>query len=177
MTVTGWPLRAGRAAYGAFDMRDERPTVNSEEEFNAAQANLSFWQMGALGLIAPKAVMQWAPVDEAPAKLLHGSFAWDQTTYADVALGSLPSYIASYVVNSLGDYTLTFNNSTLGRPDGEGIPQTEVLAFQFAWADVNLESSGARGFANVTMADAQTFNIEITRAGIPSGQIYCLAIF
>lgn len=174
MAVTGWPLRAGRGAYGPTK-RDERLTVDTEQEFNAEQANLSFWQMGAMGLIAPKAVMLWDPPG-AP-QLAHGNFAWDQVIYANVGLGSLPSYIASYVVNGVGDYTLTFNNSVAGRPNEDGQPETEVLAFQFAMADVNLTTTGSRGVVNVTMPDAQTFNVEILLAAAPADQSYFLAVF
>ncbi len=158
-------------------MRDERRTVNSKTEFTAAQANLSFHQLGAMGLIAPKAVMMWFPPGDEAADLRHGNFAWDQTIYNAVALGSLPSYISSYVVNGVGDYTLTFANQVLGRPDDDGIQQLEVLSFQFAMGDVNLSGGGVRGFFNVTLVNPQTFNIEITRSAVPSHQPYVIAVF
>ncbi len=171
--TTGWPLREGRPSYGPV-MRDERQTVDSQTEVNAAQMNQTFWQLGAMGLIAPKAVMQW---EQGPPLLTHGNFAWDQTIYSGVAVGSLPSYITSYVENSTGNYTLTFDSQVLGRPDADGVQALEVLAFQFAIVDVNLITAGQRGIANVTLDDPQTFTIEVTRGGAPSDQPYTLVVF
>ncbi len=158
-------------------MRDERPTVDGSQEFNAEAVNLSFWQLGAMGLAAPKATMMWLPPT---VKLNHGNFAWDQTIYDDVALGSLPAYILSYVVNGTGDYTLTFDNEVLGRPDNEGVPQLEVLDFQFGLADVNLlapTEATQRGFAEVTLVNPQTFRIHIRRGGIAVDLPYTLAVW
>lgn len=171
--VAGWPGRAGRSAYGPT-MRDERPTVDGTQEINADAVNLSFWQLGAMGLAAPKATMMWLPPT---VKLNHGNFSWDQTIYNDVVVGSLPAYILSYVVNGVGDYTLTFDDEVLGRPDDEGVPQLEVLDFQFGIADVNLSATGQRGFAEVTLVDAQTFRIRIRRGGAPADQPYTLAVW
>lgn len=174
--TTGWPGRAGRSAYGVT-MRDERPTVNSETEVNKDQMNLSFWQLGAMGLAAPKATMFWGPPGDAPAELRDGNFSWDQVIYENVALGSLPSYILSYVVNGTGDYTLTFDNEVLGRPDSDGVPQLEVLDFQFAIAGVNLQSGGASAVCEVTLVNPQTFDIQVRRNGFNSNQPYALAVW
>lgn len=158
-------------------MRDERRTVNTKEEINASQLNLSWWQLGAMGLIAPKATMLWTPPGDDPAMLKHGRFTWDQVIYTDVELGNLPSYIASYVVNGVGDYTLTFENSVDGRPDEDGIPQTESLSFQFALGGVSLFAGGFRAFLEVTVVDPQTFDITVTRNSVPSHQPYTLMVF
>ncbi len=174
MGVTGWPLRAGRAAFGPT-MRDERRTVDSEREINAEQANLSFQQLGGMGLIAPKAVMLWS--DPAVAELSLGLFAWDQVIYQDVAIpGGLPSYL-TYVQNGVGDYTVTFAASVLGRPDEEGVPQSEVLDFQFGLGDVNLLAAGLRGFVEITQLSPQSFNILTRRGGAASDQPYALALW
>lgn len=176
MAVSGWPLRAGRSAYGPT-MRDERRTVNSKEEFNAEQANLSFWQLGAMGLGAPKAVMGWFPPSDEPEKLNHGNFSWDQTIYSNVIIANLPAYILSYVVNSIGDFTLTFDNNVLGRPDEDGVQQSEVLSFQFGIASPNLFVGGQRGSCEVTLVNPQTFRVQVFRSGTNANQPYTLAVW
>lgn len=174
--VDGWPLRVQRSNWGP-DMQLEKQQIDPSNSLNAKQVNLQFWQSAGLSLAVAKAVMYWAPPGEGGEELTVGLFSWDQTIYENVALGSLPSYILSYVINGVGDYTLTFDNQVLGRPDEDGQQQLEVLAFQFAQADVNLFAGGARGFVNVTLLSPQSLQIEITRAGFPSNQPYALAVY
>ena len=172
MPVTGWPLRAGRLAYGPT-MRDERRTVNPTTEFNASQVNLSFWQQGAMGLIAPKAVM-FIGRGEGPLFKV-GYFSWDDVIYVDFP--DLPSYV-TFTRNSVGNYTFQFATSVLGRPDEDGVQQLEALNFQFAWADVNIDlDPSVRAFAEVTQVDPQTFNVFVTRAGSPADEPFAIAFF
>lgn len=164
--VAGWPHRAGRASFGAYDMRDERPTANPLEEFNAAEANLLFWQLGAMGIIAPKFALLCDPVAAASARVLYGAFAWDQTLIT--APSPLPSYLA-FVANGVGDYTLTFDATVPGRPDEDGVQQAEALNFQFAYAEVNLTATlGTHAEARVTQAgsdfDVLTFDVGVGAA-------------
>ncbi len=176
MVVAGWPNRVGRNTWGPT-MRDEKRQIDPSNSLNHDQMNLWWWQQGGLGLSAPKATMFWTPPGEGGLKLKVGLFSWDQTIYEDVAVGSLPAYILSYVVNGVGDYTLTFDNEVLGRPDGDGVQQLEPLSFASAVADVNLFAGGARGFVNVTLLTPQSLQIEITRAGFSSDQPYALSVY
>lgn len=57
----GWPKRAGREHYGSKPMVDEAPLANPQTSLSAATMNLAFWQLGALGLVAPLAVLAFEP--------------------------------------------------------------------------------------------------------------------
>lgn len=172
MPVTGWPLRAGRPAFGPT-MRDERPTVDSSQEVNADVINLSFWQLGAIGLAAPKAVMYFD--DNEVIDFESGYFAWDNAVYQDFP--GLPSYV-DFTINGAGDYTIEFDPTVLGRPDEEGVQQMEVLDFQFALADVSARfNTTQRLYAEVTQTNSQTFNVFTRRVAGLVNEPFAIALF
>ncbi len=153
-------------------MRDERPTVDSQREFNAEQANLTFWQTGAMGLIAPRAVMYFG--DNTPYEFQYGAFSWDNTVYDNFP--GLPSYMR-FTINGTGDFTIDFDTQVLGRPDADGVQQLEALSLQFAWADVNQRSATAeRMYAEVDLVDPQTVNVLI-HGTAPADEPFVLAVF
>lgn len=123
--TTGWPNRAGRISFGP-QMRDERPTVNPRQELNGDKMNLAFWQVGALGLLAPKISIIFEP--GSPDMIRRGAFAWDQTLYRDIGVADYPSYL-TVVKEGVGDWCFQFQETVLGRPDADGVPQGQSLSF------------------------------------------------
>lgn len=174
MTVSGWPGRAGRSAYG-LTMRDERLTADTEREFNAAQANLTFWQLGAMGLAAPKAVIQYKPTtSEPPGTFLYGAFSWDQTIYVG---GSPPSYLTITDISQT-NIEFAFDNTVLGRPDEDGVPQSEVLDFQFGFADMNVDiATTERWFAEFELTDPQTFHVRTYRGAVTDDAPFIVVVW
>ncbi len=172
--VDGWPERVGRPNWGP-DMREEKRQKDPSNSLNMEQMNLLFWQMGGISLSAPKAVMLWTPPGSV--ELTYGLFSWDDTIYQNVDVPSLPAVITSYVVNGLGDYTLTFDNQVLGRHDANGVQQLEALNFQYAVANVNLTTDGRRAFANATLLTPQSIQVQILRDAALEHQPYALAVY
>lgn len=120
MGPTGFPIRTGRAGFGPT-MRDERRLANPQQELNAQQLNLTWWQLGAMGLVTPLAVLVFDPV--APLRVRLGLFAWHQSVLVDTLAANLPSWLA-VAVPSLGTMTFTFTATVPGR---DGQPQTLTL--------------------------------------------------
>lgn len=114
MGPTGFPLRTGRGGFGPT-MRDERRLANPESEIGAEQVNLTWWQLGALGLVAPLALLVFDPV--APLRVRLGLFAWHQQVLVDTLAANLPSWL-TVAVPSTGTMTFTFDATVPGR-DGQ----------------------------------------------------------
>jgi hypothetical protein len=68
--------------------------VNPTKEIPASAMELSFWQLGGLGLVAPKGVVYYRPVTITNERILHGAFVWDQQRYTNVVPASFPSYLS-----------------------------------------------------------------------------------
>lgn len=120
MGPTGFPIRTGRAGYGPV-LRDERKLANPEQELNAQQLNMTFWQLGGLGLVAPLALLVFDPV--APLHVRLGLFAWHQLVLVDTPASGLPSWL-TVAVPSTGTMTFTFTATVPGR---DGLPQALTL--------------------------------------------------
>lgn len=156
--VAGWPGRVGRDGFGDYDMQDERLPEDPQRYVQAYQLNLQWWQIGAMGLIAPKFVIGLEPSDSI---IRFAAFTWDQQLYINTDV--FPSYL-TYQKNSPGDYTFTFTSPVQGRPDEDGNPQNEVLAMQFGMADAN-DLSAQRLQAEVGVSGGLVFDVLVNQVG------------
>lgn len=156
MSDPGWPLRTGRQDYGV-EMRDERQMVDPTKELRAKEMNLLFWQLGAMGLAAPKAAMLYRPSTLTSERIKYGGFAWDvnEDVYRDVELSSIP-YLA-VTRNGVGDHTFTFDATV----DGSG-GNPEALVFEFGLAMANHRDpwSGVPAKATVEKVDASNWRVK-----------------
>lgn len=112
---TGWPLRNVRSDFGPT-MKDERRAATPDQEINADQVNLMWWQAAGLGIVAPQAVFFYDPNNDESGvpRIRWGAFTWYQTILLNVADASFPSFIA-ITHNGVGDKTFTFAATVLGR--------------------------------------------------------------
>lgn len=145
-------------------MRDERQLVDAQRGVNAAGMNLTFWQSGGIGLVAPKAVFAWQPPGGAGvARLLYGGFVWDDVVYVD-QLAPFPPYFS--VVETPGVLTFTFPSALPGRPDEDGLPTSNPFSISAASAQVIgiLDPQGST--AEVDVVTPQSVEVR-TYVGLP----------
>lgn len=107
----GFPERSGRVEYGK-SMRDERKVADPSRELGADVMNLLFWNLGAAGLCAPKAVMLFRPSDST---LVYGVFSWLPTIYENV-VAPFPSFTYAAVAGGEAgqDMQFTFASPVVG---------------------------------------------------------------
>jgi hypothetical protein len=114
---TGFPSRTGRSDFGPT-MKNDRPIVRPDQEINASQVELLWWQLAGLGMVAPLATFFDDPytVESLQPRIRWGAFAWHQEILTDVIYANLPSFLTR-VANATGDITYTFAATALGRDD------------------------------------------------------------
>ncbi len=174
--VAGWPGRAGRSSFGPT-MHDERLVDDTERHFVAYQANLTFWQLGAIGIVAPLATFSIEDRGDGDFGMSYGAFAWDQTLHLNLANNVYPSYF-TFVEVSEGIYTVEFDAQVLGRPDENGIPQMESLAIRYGRAIAQPNNPiGQRFFAEFELTDAQNIEIRLSISGSPNGDNFMVKLW
>lgn len=167
MPEPGFPARSGRGEYGP-DKVDEKRRRDPRTEFNADQAQLTFWQLGAMGLIAPFAVIVYDGVTDAE---VHSHFAWDGTLYT-----TTNPYVAITKLGT-GQYRFLFDANV---PNKLGVLQT--LAIQGAWAEAMGTAVHAlankRAEADVVATSPGQVDVNVrTAAGALADQDVVLLVF
>lgn len=145
MAEPGFPARTGRADFGP-KKQDERKRRDPRSEFNAAQAELTFWQLGAFGLLAPLAVIMYDGFNDVE---FESRFAWDGNIFTasnpyvaitKLGTGQYRFVFDANVPNQVGDLqTLTLHGAIA---NGYGITPTHSLANKRAEAEVVVASPG-----------------------------------
>lgn len=172
--MDGWPGRAGRINYGPT-MRDERPTVNSSNEFNMAQANLLFWQAGGLGLCAPKATFHFTAGDGL--FMSFGVLAWDPVIYGPFDSNDAPPAIESFTINGDGDYSIVFATDVPGRPNEDGDQDDVPLTIAGGMVEVEGKTLSQRMFGEFELVSAQEVRIRIYKDATPTHASFTLAVW
>lgn len=126
---TGWPLRTVRADFGP-KMKDERPLVDPNQELNAEQVNLAWWQLAGLGVVSPQAVFFYDPNNDESGtpRIRWGAFTWHQSILFNVVDAGFPSFLA-ITHHAVGDISFTFTSTVTGR---DGDPHALTLFGAFA---------------------------------------------
>lgn len=131
MTEPGFPARSGRLAFGP-DKVIEKRLVDPRTMIDDRDSNLLFWQVGALGLIAPLAIIVYDGVSDA---VTYAASTWDQLTYA-----VSPPWMAETKLG-VGLYRFVFDANVLNKVGG-----TQPLAVQ--WAVAKTMGTAAHAFGN-----------------------------
>lgn len=168
----GWPRRAGREHYGK-DMVDEAPLANPETSLDADTLNLAFWQVGALGLLAPLAVIAFEPSEFSHTTDVVKFGAW---TWVDQVLTNQPASAATgcTITRLSTSVDFAFPATAVG---SDGQPHPIVILGAEAKPIGYGEANTSRHHARVTIT-GQTVNVHVfDTAGADLNSSFVLVVY
>ena len=165
--IPGFPARTGRTDFGPAKV-DEKRTRDPRSEFNGAQAELLFHQVGAMGLLAPQAVVLFQGTTD---DVLFAVSTWDQVIYSVEP----PWLNASRI--GLGDYRFVFD-ANVTNIDGA----TQGLVIQSALAEAmgvpTRALTNRRATADLVAQNPAQVDVEVrTAVGVLIDQPVVLVVF